>query len=76
MSSSLSFFMSFGRWVRMPRMSSSIDSLKEAVTEVSEKISAPSLGSAMPKRNFYFLEDLVAGRFWVRKFFRVSGTLF
>jgi hypothetical protein len=49
MSSSLSFFMSLGRWVRTPRMSSSIDSLMEAVTEVSEKISAPSLGSAAQK---------------------------
>jgi|LauGreDrversion4_2_1035121.scaffolds.fasta_scaffold46718_4 hypothetical protein len=58
----------------MPLNSSSIDSLNEAVTPVSLKISEPSLGSAIPRRNFYFFELLVAGRFVVRKLFKVSGT--
>ena len=60
----------------MPLISSSIDSLKEAVMPVSAKISEPNLGSAIPSKNFCFLELLVAGRLVIRKFLRVSETLF
>lgn len=76
MSSSLSFLDSFARWNLIPLISSSIDSLYDAVMPVSAKISDPSLGSAIPSKNFYFLEVLVAGRLVIRKFFNVLETLF
>lgn len=43
---------------------------------VSAKISEPNFGSAIPSKNFCFFEVLVAGRLVIRKFLRVSETLF
>ena len=63
------------KWVLTPRISSTIVSLKEAVIPVASKISLPSLGSLIPSWYFYFLEVLVAGKWAVKKFLRVSETL-
>ena len=62
--------------VLIPLTSSLTESLAVAVIPVSSKISRPMLASAIPRRNFYFLELLVAGKLVVRKFLSVGVTLF
>ena len=63
------------KWVLNPLYNSAIDSLYDAVIPVSLKISCPILGSAIPNKNFYFLELFVDGRCVVKKFLRVNETL-
>lgn len=75
-SSSSTFFMILTKWVLMPLISSLTESLVVAVTPVSSKISLPMLASAIPSKNFYFFELLVAGRFVTRKFLSTGVTLF
>ena len=60
----------------MPRISSLIESLVVAVMPVSSKISRPMLASAIPSKNFCFLELFVAGKLVVKKFLSVGVTLF
>lgn len=76
MSSSSTFFMILTKCVLIPLTSSLIESFVVAVMPVSSKISLPMFASAIPRRNFYFLELLVAGRLVVRKFLRTGVTLF
>ena len=60
----------------MPLINSLIESFVVAVMPVSSKISRPMFASAIPSKNFCFLELFVAGRLVVKKFFSVGVTLF
>ena len=59
----------------MPLRSSVVVSLQAAVIPVDSKISLPSFTSLIPRANFCFLDDFVAGRFWTKKFFSSVDTL-
>ena len=59
----------------MPRIISIVVSLWIAVMPVSANRTGPSLASLMPNANFCFLLDFEAGRYVVKKFFRVAVTL-
>jgi len=71
-----SLFIILTKWVLIPLMSSLTESLVVAVMPVSSKISRPMLASAIPSKNFYFFELLVAGKLVVKKFFIAGVTLF
>jgi hypothetical protein len=63
------------KWVLMPLSSSTTVSLKLAVIPVSPKIDWPRWGSQMPSANFCFLDDLVEGKWVVKKALRVLDTV-
>ena len=65
---------SFAKCARTPLMSSVVVSLQLAVMPVYSNNSLPSLVSLIPRANFCFLDDFVAGRFCVRNFFNRGAT--